>query len=629
MEESRTGKVFLSFLRFTVTFALATLVVIVVVGLLPLLVDLQADSHQLPLPAAAANVWLLAIGGIVAIVVLFLAFRAALWLYAALVTSHDLFGSVPAARLIALAIVALLFPRAVYALLTAPVVVLVQLLSDLPQSIMRFPLSSRSDETLALDEAFSRILPLLHAIGSTLGRAMHRLLDVPVVEIIVALGSWVIIGNLLSGPRGEAPRSGAGWNQVRLISYWRGLSDRQRRNVGIGAVFFVGIYLSIAAIVAIPWLNEEKVPQNITREQLQKALQPFIPQATAAADTKPAALPDPFQTVSDIIDERTKKGEELPEQVWMQLRDVRSSVEFAKRKREFALAQARTLRDEVARRNGEIVNEALAAFDAEMLSPMSGQERVVFFRDILRSVQSQVSNMRLALAECERSIADMDRQFELLSRELVSAVTRAEATPGSVAGTRMEAAAMIGPVACARAPTHRLQYSIPEPGTGWGPFALVAQWLLRTKSHALALITGMLGFGLLGSAIATFVRAPAGGSRQTTLPGEVSILIVRGLSAAIVIFLAVKGGLAVFSTGETELNAYVLFFTCLVGAVFSEDVWLWAREKFGQTFPGDPSSSAKEKEKDDEARGGAPGEAARADLPKPGGEATPEADRPR
>ena len=94
----------------------------------------------------------------------------------------------------------------------------------------------------------------------------------------------------------------------------------------------------------------------------------------------------------------------------------------------------------------------------------------------------------------------------------------------------------------------------------------------------------MLGFGLLGSAISTYVRTQIGKSCPTPMPGDIVTLVVRGLSAAIIIFLAVKGGLAVFSTGEQEPNAYVLFFTCLVGAVFSEDVWAWARKRFTQNF---------------------------------------------
>lgn len=56
------------------------------------------------------------------------------------------------------------------------------------------------------------------------------------------------------------------------------------------------------------------------------------------------------------------------------------------------------------------------------------------------------------------------------------------------------------------------------------------------------------------------------------------------MSAAIVVFLAVKGGLAAFAVDAGEPNAYVLFFTCLIGAVFSEDVWAWARKRFEENF---------------------------------------------
>ena len=50
--------------------------------------------------------------------------------------------------------------------------------------------------------------------------------------------------------------------------------------------------------------------------------------------------------------------------------------------------------------------------------------------------------------------------------------------------------------------------------------------------------------------------------------------LIRGLSAAIVVFLAAEEGLAIFSsTGSADSNPYVLLFTCLIGAVFSQDVW--------------------------------------------------------
>ena len=67
------------------------------------------------------------------------------------------------------------------------------------------------------------------------------------------------------------------------------------------------------------------------------------------------------------------------------------------------------------------------------------------------------------------------------------------------------------------------------------------------------------------------------------LPG----VMIRGRSAAVVVFLAVKGGLAVFTTGETEPNPYVLFFTVLVGAALTGQVWQWARNRLGTTLPDD------------------------------------------
>ncbi len=49
-----------------------------------------------------------------------------------------------------------------------------------------------------------------------------------------------------------------------------------------------------------------------------------------------------------------------------------------------------------------------------------------------------------------------------------------------------------------------------------------------------------------------------------------------------VVFLAAKGVIAVFTSGVSEVNPYILFFTCFVAAVFSEDVWKWAHEQLHQ-----------------------------------------------
>ena len=189
------------------------------------------------------------------------------------------------------------------------------------------------------------------------------------------------------------------------------------------------------------------------------------------------------------------------------------------------------------------------------------------------------------------------------------------------------------------APLHRL----PERGAGLGPFQYVSGWLLKTDSMPLTLIVGMVGFGLLGAAASTFVREQTRRERREARrlkrlekalrkrgvrdphlsdemrkPGDkgqpihtmqplvlnLPSVVIRGGSAAIVVFLGLMGGLSVL-TQEADPNPYALLFTCLAGAVFSEKVWSWAEKRFGLNL-----ESGQEEDDEDEAdeEGGAGGE---------------------
>src|SRR5262245_18333400 len=100
----------------------------------------------------------------------------------------------------------------------------------------------------------------------------------------------------------------------------------------------------------------------------------------------------------------------------------------------------------------------------------------------------------------------------------------------------------------------------PDPGTYVGPFGFFAGWLVKTRSLPLALIIGMLGFGLMGSAISTFSREQPSRQDDDPLVKDLAGVVFRGLSAAIILFLAAEGGLAIIGTGSSEPNPYVLFF---------------------------------------------------------------------
>jgi hypothetical protein len=133
----------------------------------------------------------------------------------------------------------------------------------------------------------------------------------------------------------------------------------------------------------------------------------------------------------------------------------------------------------------------------------------------------------------------------------------------------------------------------PTVGEKFGFFNLISGWLLKTESLSLAIIVGLFGFGLLGSVGSLFIRRRLrqGGLSDPVIVSDIPGILMNGMSAAIVIFLAVKGAVVVFSTDGDNLNPYVIFFTCLVASVFSEDVWSWARKKLNDNLNTAPATT--------------------------------------
>jgi hypothetical protein len=126
-------------------------------------------------------------------------------------------------------------------------------------------------------------------------------------------------------------------------------------------------------------------------------------------------------------------------------------------------------------------------------------------------------------------------------------------------------------------------------GQSLGPMRFIGAWLLNADSLPLALIVGMVGLGLLGSVISTFLSLPAamrtseGGVAMEKL--DFSRMVLRGLSAALIVFLAAQGGLAVLSSGDGVANPYIVLLACFVSAVFSETVWQWTYQWLKTSFP--------------------------------------------
>jgi len=580
--------------------------------LLPLLLMTMPDMEEISLqvPVEAGTAWLVLVATLFWLVLLYIVWRLIRGLLLYPLGSWRVFGTTTGARIVALGITALIVPKAVTALVMAPLTFLLQLIERMPRLAMRIVMSntgsSGKSATYSIKEPLIQLSISIQDMVVELGKAFGKAIEgILIPEVVVGLAIWAALGNLFSATVAE-DGTGAASARNRLLGYIQSLSTAQRYGIVLTAVFLFGAYLSIAAIVAIPWLHEDRVAPALSRENLEKMLTGILPQSPEHLDEHLRNIPvvnvNPLAPLNDYLAKRSKSTSMSDIYLLSALQQAIADSEDARAR---AINQARSMPAEIVRRAAEMRRAALSAFDLETASPMSVQERGHFVREIQRSVSSDFGLLERTLRSCVTAIGESEKRLREVAHG-AQLLPIAAAPPNAQGDNReqeliqltilarqLTSASLSLRDACEAPLVLNSVYTPPAPGSTWGPFGLVARWLLQTKSFALTLITGMLGFGLLGSVISTFVRGGAARA-QTSLTSEVVSVLVRGLSAAVVVFLAVKGGLAAFSSGDSEPNAYVVFFTCLIGAVFSEDVWKWAHSKFLDNLNSRPEPREKE-----------------------------------
>lgn len=117
-------------------------------------------------------------------------------------------------------------------------------------------------------------------------------------------------------------------------------------------------------------------------------------------------------------------------------------------------------------------------------------------------------------------------------------------------------------------------------------FFIPASWSLKERSQNLAIITGLFGFALFGSVIRASNKINFRSLSREDIPTdggisyEIIVFLVKGFSAALVVYLSLKGGLSLITTTNTDkVNPYLILFLCFISAVFSDSIWLWAKTK--------------------------------------------------
>jgi hypothetical protein len=122
-------------------------------------------------------------------------------------------------------------------------------------------------------------------------------------------------------------------------------------------------------------------------------------------------------------------------------------------------------------------------------------------------------------------------------------------------------------------------------GSDYGAvFSFFIQGIGQGSTDVLLLV-GMIGFGLFGSILSIFITTNIESDNEKSLTYKTMLVVVKGFSAAIVVFLATRGGISILNSGSSNPNPLILFLFCFIGAIFSDPIWEWSKQKIVNTFP--------------------------------------------
>lgn len=539
-----------------------------------------------------------------------------------------LLGGSLQARLVSFVLASLLFP----ALLPELAVQLVKLLWSL---VIFGPLqvaSTVSTEGSASGVVVNTVLALVSALTQA---ARSSVGSIPGMELVYLLLLWGLLGQLLS----QSPDT----QKTRLQHLVDTFGVARLKNSATLVLLGLGLYLCIASILAVttqgqPVVSNEAISPDTLRGNLQAfqltqaqldAMSP-LPSTDAFLslrdgikqhETSPASqtAPDSKGSIQTVVAGGLPPQNSAPALVGLALLMQEAKTELYIM--DSSLEQLQSTWKAAVRNVQEMqafeFNRTLHVFVTDGAGSKSERETIQHFSELSAWYSHLISQNRGALSNCANSLQAASSTlvgYSLEQRHLLesSAVQGAAVKPETgrmrldMDGIKKNCMLILPDKPPRRSAT----------GKFLGTLEPYFRWLIALESMPLALIVGMLGFGLLGSLISTSVRERASTGKDTLqrelIVEDLAGALIRGISATVVIYLSVAGGLAIFTRSASDPNPHVLLFVCFVAAVFSEDVWEWAhiqlKERLSKSSPPEGSKGRGEGEAGDGSGGGsAPG----------------------
>jgi TCP family transcription factor len=444
---------------------------------------------------------------------------------------------------------------------------------------------------------------ILRSIGNSLAalvRFFKNILDdlsfarLPIIDLFWFVVAAVFAAFLVNLVRGAIYRSSG---QMPLDVVRNLVPDGLRRRLPVAILLIAAFYLALSAMFAIPVLRTGPdlglTSAAITDDLLRPptATVERLKQLTKDLEKGPAVAEPPKQgelSTSNPDNSRltpAQQAEALSRRV-----TTGAYVGIYDRQREYL----GSLVDGAEGRFRQLAQETRSRASSSPRSFLGKRDKDRFVATVTEYYQTTVSSYEIRLYNCRNSLIGLRERIAQYSagrdESSTSPFLRLFNVPSS-GSSNIDKAASEVVQACpsANSPEQIEPKLPPDPFELLGPFGATVRWLVTTDSRAIATIIGMIGFGLLGATLSRMIRKSE--SQEGQLAGLESFFVVAGgVTAALVVYL---GSYAVLGEQGSESNPYVVFVTCLVGAVFSEDIWIWARSKF---MPKDEAKEQQAKE---------------------------------
>jgi hypothetical protein len=375
-----------------------------------------------------------------------------------------------------------------------------------------------------------------------------------------------------------------------------------RRRLPAIVLLIVAFYLGLSAILAIPvlrsgndlGLSSAAVADDLLQppaevierlKQLDRDLTEIAAEGAAPEPAKPE-LPPPSGGASG-------QGSMPPDAAVLRQQSTVGYVAVYDRQRGYLHA----LLDGAEVRFRQLATETKSRTSSAPRAFLGKRDKDRFIATVTDYYQTTISKYEIRLYNCRNALTELRERIVQYRASQGEALLFARLLSSSGVGpSTVDKATSDAVQVCstANSPEQIEPKLPPDPFELLGPFGATVRWLVTTDSRAITTIIGMIGFGLLGATLSRIIRKTESDAGLTGL--ESFFVVAGGVTAAFVVFL---GSYAMLGDQTSEPNPYVVFVTCLVGAVFSEDIWKWAREKFMPKNDDEKGNKSKAAEKNE------------------------------